>query len=498
MAEIASPSSALTLSLLKSKLSEIDVLLRDNSFTTRNDQTSGDLLSTTRQAISDFIDSLTDSSVALYAKQIEYGMPNSSVDYNNFWGAVTNDLNALYAQCKQLANTISDNYNYTMSDVQNLLLQLKSVNASLGTYELYSITSEPNIKRFVENFNDISNIEVNSSLLSDNQCNIDTIEGAATLGISDEYIITQSDVNQTVISPVNGNGVSYNNTTLLQAINSNDYYLYQYEATSSTANDFTLTLDFTIVLNQAQVINHIRIVPATYGTKTWPKITALDISTDGKTLTDIRSMILGNNTTDTQFILAPYTSNYAGEGRYSFIPKQVKYIHFVIQQTSPYYDDIRELYRWAIGIKNIELSKRTYYNTSQLISKDYTVALGINQVQIDGNELPDTVFANSALQSATSISYDLSIDGGMNWKAISPVYLSGNDGNPEVIYVNSIDPSGLTTGTDHLTSTLEATSLRYRLSLSKESNNMTDTTLQPYYTPVSRNVSLKILTAEGA
>jgi hypothetical protein len=497
MAEITVKNSALTISLLKSKLSEIDLLLRDNAFTTRNDQSLGDLLSATKQAISDFVYSLTDSSVALYSSQIKYGMPTSSIDYNNFWGAVANDLNALYAQCKQLANAISDNHNYIMADVQNLLLQLKSVNALLGTYELYSITSESNVKKFIENFNDISKIEVNSALLNSNQCNIDTIEGVATLGISDEYIIAQTDIEQIITSPINANGSAYNNSTLLKAINSNDYYLYQYEVTDSGNKEFSLRLDFTIALKQPQVINHIRIVPANYGTKTWPKITALDISLDGKTLTDVRSLVLGDNTTDTQFILAPYTSNYAGEGRYSFIPKKIKYIHFAIEQTSSYYDVQRNLYRWAIGIKNIELSRRTYHDESQLISKDYNIAHGISQIQIDADELPDTIFSNSVLESETSVTYDLSIDGGMNWKAISPVYLSGTDNNPEVMYVNSIDPSGLTTGINHFNSTFEATDIRYRLTLNKVSSNMDDTTLQPFYTPVIKSVNLNILTAEG-
>jgi len=494
MAEVIVKDSAIVTTLLEAKLHEVDDLIRDNKLTLRDDDSRGDLVSSVQIAIQELLDALRESETASVVRNIPYGSLNSSIYWNKFWGAIGYDLTALYAEASRIGKLVSDNHNYVMADVQGLLLQLKSANAKLASYELYASTTLPNKRSLVENFNDISQLEIGSKFVQGDECSVDTVQGIVTLATNDakDNTVTQDDIEGITISAANSNGEIYNDTSLLKAINSGDFYLFQYEYTSQIFGSYRLVLDFTIKLKNPKILNYIRIVPNNYGTKTWPKILAMDLSMDGLSPYSVRDALLTDETNDTQFTLAPYTSNYAGEGRYSFLPVKAQYIHILIEQTSPYYDVNRDLYRWAIGLKNIELDGKEYKETSQLVSKDYTIPQGIAEISLEASEFPwlgDT-------EAGGQVSHEVSIDGGMNWKAISPTYLSGNGLAPEILYINSVDPSGLTEGTNHLNSTIESNTLRYRLSLSKDTENIPDTNLIPYYSPVVRKVTLNVITKE--
>jgi hypothetical protein len=392
---------------------------------------------------------------------------------------------------------IRDNHNYITADVQSLLLQLKSANAKLASYELYATSTLSNERTLVENFNDISQLEIGSSFIQGDECAVDTVQGIVTLATTGEdNTITKDDIEAITISTANSNGETYGSTSLLKTINSGDFYLFQYEHTSTSFGSYRLVLDFTIKLKTPTIVNHIRLVPNNYGTKTWPKVLAMDLSLDGITNYSVRDALLKDAEDDTQFVLAPYTSNYAGEGRYSFLPIKAQYLHILIEQTSPYYDSIRDLYRWAIGVKNIEIAGIRYKDASQLVSKNYTVSQGISQVALEADEFPWLAYVDGENIEGAEVSHEISIDGGMTWCIISPTYMSGNGLAPEVIYVNTVDGSGLTTGTSHLNSVIESNTLRYRLSMKKNSELITDTNLIPYYSPVVRKIKLNLITKE--
>lgn len=500
MAEVIVKDTALIRSLLESKLKEIDELIRSNKLTTRDDDSRGDLTSAVQLSIQTFLASLEDSATAATVTSIPYGIVNSSEYYNNFWSSVGNDLVALYKEADRIGKIVSDNHNYVTADIQALLLQLKSANARLASYELYATSSDPYKRSLVENFNDISQIEIGSQSVINHECAVDTVQGIVTLatkGSFDTGMVKQADIESITISAANSNGSVSDNTSLLKTIASGDFYLFQYEHTSPTMGSYRLVLDVTIKLKVPKILNHIRIVPNNYGTKTWPRILALDLSTDGMDQFSVRDTLLTDEENDTQFVLAPYTSNYAGEGRYSFLPMKAQYIHLLIEQTSPYFDAIRNLYRWAIGLKNIELSGREYEDESQLVSKDYIIPQGISQILLSANEFPRLEYEDGDVSSGAEISHEISVDGGMNWKAINPSYLASNGPNPEIIYVNSVDGSGLTEGTAHLNSTIESNSVRYRINMKKNPDLIPDTNLIPYYSPVVRRIELDVITRES-
>lgn len=500
MAEIIVKESALVRSLLEDKLKEIDQLIRDNKFTVRDDDSRGDLTSSVQLAIQDFLNSLQDSATANVVVNIPCGSINSSDYYNAFWSAVGQDLTALYKEAERIGKMVSDNHNYVTADIQGLLLQLKSANARLASYELYASSTDSSKRSLVENFNDISQIDIGSGSIQGAECAVDTVQGIVTLATKGSVldgIITQNDVESITISTVNSNGVSYGDTALLKTVASGDFYLFQYEHTDLSFSEYRLVLDFTIKLKSPKILNYTRIVPNNYGTKTWPKILALDLSMDGIDQFSVRDALLTDEENDTQFTLAPYTSNYAGEGRYSFLPMRAQYVHILIEQTSPYFDAIRNLYRWAIGLKNIEIGGRQYVDSSQLVSKDYIIPQGISQVLIDANEFPRLAYEDGESTAPAEINHEISVDGGMTWKGISPSYMASAGIHPEVIYINSVDGSGLTEGIDHLNSTIESNAIRYRVSMQKNPDLIPDPSLVPYYSPVLRRIDLNVITREG-
>lgn len=501
MAEIVVPQSAILTTLIQQKLTDIQNTLAAGNVTTREDSTRNDLSSMVINAINQFLQGMLTSDTSTAVVDVNPGNINRSSLYNAFWTAVNNDLITLYAEAQNLGNVLQDNHNYVMADVQNLLLLLKTTSASLQNFVLLTQTNATGEQSIVENFGNSIDIDSNSSLLTDTQANLDTVQGVVTLAITDSSTIQQTDVSSINISSSNSNGTIFGTNTLLNTINSATFDLFQYELTSLTnALPNRLVLDFTIKLNTPTVINFIRIVPNNFGTTTWPQIIALDLSMNGLNVTSIRDQLLGNNSTDPQglFTLAPSTSNYAGEGRYSFLPQTAQYIHFTIQQTTPYFDSTRNLFRWAIGIKDIEIDTLTYGNTSQLVSTQIQAAKPLSEIALNANELPDMVYAVSGLPSNASVLHDISVDDGMTWQLIAPIYYETQDPTaPEILYINSIDPSGALTGFAHLNTQFQTSQFRFRLRLRKQTNQLADPTLAPYFTPVVRDLTINVTPQEG-
>lgn len=497
MPEIVQPQSQIVTQLIQNKLSAINQLVRQNQFTTRNDGTQGDLLSAVQLAINQYLSALQSSDSTANTNLVNRGNINSSTNYNNFWTGVNNDLSVLYAEANNVGQILVDNYNYVNADIQNILIQLKQADSSIQNYELLTNSPIGNQQTFIENFTSTSQIDVNSALLGDTQCNIDTIEGIVTLGITSSTTVQPSDVSNIVIGSANSNGTIYGSTQLLDIIDNTDFGLFQYQLTSSTYQQQQITLDFTIVLNQLTPINFIRIVPNNFGTTTWPTITAIDVSSDGVNFTSIRDILLGVDNDPTQFTLAPQTSNFAGEGRYSFLPEQVMYVHFTITQTTPYVNPNTGLYTWAIGLKDIELIGNQFAATSQVLSLPYTFSAGVSKIAITGDELPQLAYTNGNVSSLGSVFHDISLDGGMTWTQVAPEYISTPPSTlPTILNVNNVDSQLNPTVPGSINTIQVATSVRYRLRLASNASVLNNPTLLPYFSPVVRNITLQVDTQE--
>lgn len=483
---------------IQSMLQQISVAANNNQFTIQQGNNQGDALSATQLAITDFLASVQSSNAAVNNVQIVPGYTNPSVTYNNFWMGVQNDLNNIYAGAANLGNILQDQNNYVSADMQNIMLQLKNISLMVDNYELFATSSLPNESLFTDNYTTTNQLSLNSSLLSDQQCNINTIEGAVTLAISNTVTADNTTINSITFGS-QSNGAIIGSTQISDILNSTSLQqLFQYILTNSEPVTQALVLDFTIQLANPQIINYIRIVPNNYGTLNWPTITALDASLNGINSTSIKSLLLGTGTSANSFQLAPYSSDYAGEGRYSFLPIQAQSIHFTIQQNSPYFDATTNLYTWAIGIKDIEISSNQYDSTSQLVSSSFLVPTGISEIALNTNIMPDSLYTSTELPSQASALFDISVDGGMNWFPIAPQFFSQQD--PAVLpilNINNIASQTNTSAINSINTANNATSFIYRIRMRQSNPNLTTSSLMPYYSPVVNSITITVVQQEN-
>jgi hypothetical protein len=207
-------------------------------------------------------------------------------------------------------------------------------------------------------------------------------------------------------------------------------------------------------------------------------------------------MILSVNNNADNFKLAPSTSTYAGEGRYSFVPTKAKYIHITIAQDGSYYDITNKLYTWAIGIKNIEIDQNQYLTSSELISNPFAVPAGISEISLDADILPDKIYETTELPSQASALFDISVDGGMNWYPIAPSSFQMADTILPVLNINNIASQSNPSASNSINTTATAISLLYRIRLQQNNPNIADTTLLPYYSPIVSNITIKAIQQE--
>lgn len=86
--------------------------------------------------------------------------------------------------------------------------------------------------------------------------------------------------------------------------------------------------------------------------------------------------------------------------------------------------------RWCIGIREIEVLSKVYHDKSMWVSKPLQTSEPIRSIRIDSDEHIPKGFPKGALR------YEISVDDGENWYAISPS--SSWDGSaPEIIYIGS-------------------------------------------------------------
>jgi len=396
-------------------------------------------------------------------------------DYNDNFQAIADDLEVVFAEFENLESLVLGNFNYIVSRLNRLNRKLKSTYSSLGDFILYADLPLKDAFYFQDSFTNLARVETNSPLLNGEQCEINQVEGIATLPVDRESQEVISVTELPVINS-NSNGVNGNNQEAGAATNSdistitdnNADTWFEYERVVAVDDGVTLVLDFTINLGDIKVINFVRINPNNFGTKTQVKIVNIDTSSNGNDFISIKDDIpIADFVVEDEenvFTLAPSTSKYAGQGLYTFTAREAKYIRFTLEQQTPYTIVTSAgltKSRYAIGIRDVEVAALPYKTKAELISTEYLAYDDIRKVALLSNQNPDAA-TTSAL---VSIDHYVSPDNGITWHQIRPLVSGGliavDQTVPEVLDFNGVGENSIETTNPVYTLRYKAVMERY-------------------------------------
>lgn len=389
--------------------------------------------------------------------------------FNNHFSQILDDLTVLYAEFENLEGVVIGEFNYMATRLNRLSRKLKSASSQLADYVLFSSIPTKDVIFFTDSFNNLSRVESESPLLNKEQCEINQVEGIVTLPI-DRTAQVPINIQSLPIINSNSNGVVGNNQeaeavfhgTISDILDNNADTWFEYERVVSVDDGVALTLDITINMDKSRIVNFVRVNPNNFGTRTQVKILNIDTSLDGEEFISIKDDIpIADFTTEDEenvFTLAPSTSKYAGQGLYTFTPRKAKYVHLTFRQSTPYViktSSGANRFRYAIGIRDIDIQALPYKSSGEVVSTEYTVADEIRKLVLLSNQLP-TAGTSSSL---ASITHAVSPDNGITWHQIRPLASSGTAGqqqtSAELLDFNGVSKNTVNTNTP-------VNSIRYR------------------------------------
>ena len=378
--------------------------------------------------------------------------------FNRVWQQLLDDLTIIFTELENIESLTLNNFNFITTESNRLKTRTKAVSSKLGDYILYSLNPLGNLLFFKDSFNDLSKIELNSSLLNGDQASITQDEGIVTLPI-DLGKDSSVKINAAPIINPNSNGVRGNNQqigaphngdiSMMLDNNPDTWFEYESIIDKISINQEPLTLDLTINIGIESVVNNITVNPTNFGTRTTIEIVDILTSSTGDIYTSIKDdiPIAGFTTEDEEniFLLAPSTSKYAGQGIYTFTPRKVKYIRFIFKQNEPYIisTPTGDKLRYAIGLRDLIINAFSYKDKGELVSKPFTLTDEIRKTLLDTNQTP------AQPSELTTVNWFISPNDGAEWHEIQPKKessLSGIESSvPEVLNFNGPEPDAIQT-----------------------------------------------------
>lgn len=408
-----------------------------------------------------------------------------ATSFNEDMQGIADDLSVVFREFENLEGVVLGNFNYMVSRLNRLNRKLKSVSSQLGDFVLFSDLPTKDALFFGDSFNNLSRVEINSPLLNADQCEVNQVEGIVTLPI-DRAAQVPITITETPVINSNSNGVVGNNQqagaslhgTISDILDNNPDTWFEYERVVSSDDGESLVLDFTVNLGSTKVVNFVRLNPNNFGTRTQLQILAIDTSVDGKDFVSIKDDIpIADFVVEDEenvFTLAPSTSKFAGQGLYTFTPREAKYVHITLRQQTPYIiqnDSGTNLFRYAIGIRDVDIQALPYKSKGEVISTNYTVSDNIRKVVLLSNQRPDPATASNL----AAINHFVSPDNGVTWHQLRPKVSSGQANVeqeiPELIDFNGVSDNSIATSNPVRT-------LRYRAVMSRNTDAFTSETAE--------------------
>ena len=446
---------------------KLDFLLQNLKVQYQNGtfQTQEDVVEEFRSVLHTFYTTLTAPFLKL--RPVVAGTSPLYTSYNQSFTELGSDLSINFQELQTLETIIMRNFNCTISQRDQLIKLIKRISSKAGDYVLYSTDPIGNTVYFKDSFNDVSKIDFGSSLLTALQCEVDTTEGVVTLPLTKTNTPLSVTSNIQINQSSNGSIGNYQeigaarHDDVRDVLDSNADTWFEYERVQNTREENTnpLVLDVTLYFDNLSIINFVRINPNNFGTQTPVQINTIETSTDGNIFLSIKDDIAISGflqeDEDNVFLLAPSTSKYTGQGLYTFTPRKVKYVHINFSQTTPYLINTPagQKWRYAIGIRDIELQAVKYETTGDLISTAFSNGVEIQKVSLLASENP------TEKSELADVKHQISPDDGATWYDIQPQNRTGTT-TPEIVSFNTGDTGSIATPTPVL-------SMRHRVLLNR-------------------------------
>lgn len=401
------------------------------------------LLAKFNETINKFYKTL--NSPLLSAKEFRQGTFPNFKEINGLFQEVEQDLKILYKEINSLERFIVTNYNTLNTEASALRSRLRRVSSDLGDYRLQASDNLGGATYFSDSFQNTDKIDYQDKLYNEAKASIDIQSGAMILpintGRTKNYSISEISIGS------GSNGQIGNNQEInallrgeLKSISdSNPDTWFEYERVTSNSSTIPLILEAKMTLDKDSIVNNIAISTTSFATKSYPRITKLEVSVDGKLFTNIIDQIptstFFEDTTDKVVLLDPSSGKFSGVTKIKIPPAKIRYINIVFQQDDAYIIKTPSglKYRKAIGIRGIDFIGEVYQSKGEIVSINYASPDEIKKVSLVANKL--------VTPGLTDIKHYISIDDGQNWNEIQSIEKISRDVK-EILTFNLEDVDG--------------------------------------------------------
>ena len=428
------------------------------------------------------------------------------------------DLEMLFMEFEHVEDIVLGQFNYMASRFNRVNTRLKRVVSDLGDYKLFSGHPSRDTLFFSDTFTNLTRVDAGSSLLNGTECQVHQDEGLVTLPL-DTTTQTRLTISETPVLNANSNGTPGNNSQggitnkhndIAGILDGSADTWYEYERVLKADDGVPLVLDFTVNLGEAKIINHIRINPNNFGTKTHLVIEKIDTSTDGKEFVSIKDDIpiagFAIDDPENVFSLAPSTSKYAGQGLFTFTPREAKYVRITLKQSTAYIISTStgaQRFRYAVGLRDIHVEARPYKSKGEIISKAFAVGDDVRKVILLANEAPPA----TSKSNLSSVKHYISGDNGITWNQLRPPATAGTSSKtqtvPELLDFNGVSKNTIKTTSPVKTlrwkAVMERNSAGFKATssdLAQETEDRTELHTPPASTPF--NITLQKAPVDGS
>ena len=382
----------------------------------------------------------------------EYAVTGTVPDpdhYNRVFDTLVKDMLTVFEELKYTGDIVVSNYNRLVNEELALEAWTKKIYNKLSDLTLFSTDVVGRSTYVSDDFVNYDLVDFEERFLQGSMCFVDTVQGLVTLPrttASSALVVSEVKINR------ESNGQEGNNQQLAAAphdnmqevLDDNSDTWWEYERVGIGTQATPLILSLTLRLSSQSIVNHVRINPNNFGTSNLLKIQSIETSVDDAVYTSIRESLdiegFGDLLTDDDFTLAPSNSKFAGQGMFGFTPRKAKYVRIIMEQAQGYWIDttVGARFRYAVGIRDIEVSGISYQQTGTVVSLPFSFSEEIRKVALAAVENPVRT------SSLAEIEHHISLDDGATWKQIQR--LDGEDPDiPKIININSGDPEGINT-----------------------------------------------------